>query len=37
VHEDLAVGADQKGLTNTAEVQRVDDVDQGIEAQIAAD
>jgi hypothetical protein len=37
MHEDLALGADQKGLTDAAEVQRVDDVDQGIEAQIAAD
>ncbi|MNZ95017.1 hypothetical protein D3C78_1141430 [compost metagenome] len=36
VHQDLAVGADQEGIAHAVEVQRVDDLDQGVEGEIAA-
>ncbi|MDT4842778.1 hypothetical protein FQZ97_766920 [compost metagenome] len=37
VDQDLAVGADQEGVAHAAEVQRVDDLHQGLQAQVAAD
>ncbi|PTC33291.1 hypothetical protein CLJ1_6253 [Pseudomonas paraeruginosa] len=35
--EDLAVAADQEGIAHAAEVQRIDDLYQGLQAEIAAD
>jgi hypothetical protein len=33
----LAVGVDQEGVTDAAEVDRVDDLDQGVEGHVTAD
>ncbi|CRX27550.1 hypothetical protein PAERUG_P54_1_London_24_VIM_2_04_13_04670 [Pseudomonas aeruginosa] len=36
VHQDLAVAADQEGVAHAAEVQRIDDLHQGLQAEVAA-
>ncbi len=35
--QDLAVGAEQEGIADAVEIQRVDDLHQGVEAQVTAD
>ena len=37
VHQNLAVGADQEGVAHAVEVQGIDDLHQGLQAQVTAD
>ena len=36
MHQDLAVGADQEGVTHAVEITGAEGVDQGLQAQVAA-